>query len=226
MTAINRATIELIKEFEGLRLEAYKCSADVWTIGYGTTGRAGVGIDPKAGMVITEAEAEYYLEKAMADFAAKIRGSITAPINENEFGAFVSLAYNIGPSGFKKSSALRHFNAGDKDRAAVSIHLWNKAGGKVLAGLVRRRKAEVALFKTPVDESVAVKPKVRTKPTQSKTIQASIVQGASAVGGAVAAFQSLDGTAQIIAMVGCVLVALTALFILKERLKAWAAGWK
>ena len=73
---------------------------------------------------------------------------------------------------------------------------------------------------------VEAKPKVRTKPTQSKTIQASVVQGASAVGGAVAAFQSLDGTAQIIAMVGCVLVALTALFILKERLKAWAAGWK
>ena len=72
---------------------------------------------------------------------------------------------------------------------------------------------------------VEAKPKVRTKPTQSKTIQASVVQGASAVGGAVAAFQSLDGTAQIIAMVGCVLVALTALFILKERLKAWASGW-
>jgi len=69
-------------------------------------------------------------------------------------------------------------------------------------------------------------PKGRTKPTQSKTVQASIVQGASAVGGAVAAFQTLDGTAQIIAMVGCVLVALTAMFILKERLKAWASGWR
>jgi lysozyme len=155
MTAINKATIELIKEFEGLRLEAYKCSADVWTIGYGTTGRAGVGIDPKAGMVITEAEAEYYLEKTMADFSAQIRGAITAPINENEFGAFVSLAYNIGPTGFKRSSALRHFNAGDKSRAAVSIELWNKAGGKVLAGLVRRRKAEVALFQTPDDATAA-----------------------------------------------------------------------
>ena len=72
---------------------------------------------------------------------------------------------------------------------------------------------------------VEVKSKVRTKKVQSKTVQASIVQGASAVGGAVAAFQSLDGTAQIIAMVGCVLVALTAMFILKERLKAWASGW-
>jgi hypothetical protein len=70
-----------------------------------------------------------------------------------------------------------------------------------------------------------VTPKSRAKPAQSKTVQASVIQGASAVGGAVAAFQSLDGTAQIIAMVGCVLVALTAVFILKERLKAWASGW-
>jgi lysozyme len=163
MTAINKATIELIKEFEGLRLEAYKCSADVWTIGYGTTGRAGVGIDPMSGTVITEAEAEYYLEKTMADFSAQIRGAITAPINENEFGAFVSLAYNIGPAGFKRSSALRHFNAGDKSRAAASIELWNKAGGKVLAGLVRRRKAEVALFQTP-DDAPAAEP--ATKPSK------------------------------------------------------------
>lgn len=159
MIKINTATINLIKEFEGLRLTAYKCSADVWTIGYGTTGRAGVGIDPVAGMTITEAEADYYLEKAMADFAAKIEKCITAPISGNEFGAFVSLAYNIGPNGFKKSSALRHFNAGNKASAAVSIELWNKAGGKVLAGLVRRRKAEVALFQSleaePVDEPVA-----------------------------------------------------------------------
>jgi hypothetical protein len=70
-----------------------------------------------------------------------------------------------------------------------------------------------------------ITPKDRSKPVKSKTVQASIVQGASAVGGAVAAFQSLDGTAQIIAMAGCVLIALTAVFILKERLKAWAAGW-
>jgi len=66
----------------------------------------------------------------------------------------------------------------------------------------------------------------RQSATQSKTVQASVVQGASAVGGAVAAFQALNGTAQIIAMVGCVMVALLAMFILKERLKAWASGWR
>lgn len=147
---VNEATIDLIKEFEGFRADAYKDAVGVWTIGYGTTARAGVGITPRQGMRVTEEEAEWYLQKAVDKFADQIRPHITAPINDNEFGAFVSLAYNIGPGAFKKSSALRHFNAGDKERAAKSILLWNKAGGKVLKGLVRRREAEKALFQTPL----------------------------------------------------------------------------
>lgn len=152
---VNQDTINLIKEFEGFRAKAYPdpgTGGDPWTIGYGTTGRAGVGIDPKPGMEITEAEAEHYLQKGVDKFADQIEGYITAPINENEFGAFVSLAYNIGPSAFRKSSSLRHFNNGDKARAAQNILLWNKAGGKVLRGLVRRREAEKALFEKPVRE--------------------------------------------------------------------------
>jgi len=145
---VNQQTIDLIKEFEGFRATTYADAVGVLTIGYGTTGRAGVGIDPHPGQTITKAEAEWYLQGAVNKFGAIIRPAITAPINENEWGAFVSLAYNIGPTAFKRSSALRHFNAGDKKRAAQSILLWNKAGGKVLAGLVRRREAEVVLFLT------------------------------------------------------------------------------
>lgn len=147
---VNKATIDLIKEFEGFRAEAYRDPVGILTIGYGTTAAAGVGIDPKPGMTITEAEAEWYLQTAVDKFAASIRPAITAPINENEFGAFVSLAYNIGPAAFKKSSALRHFNAGDKAKAADAVLPWNKAGGKVLKGLERRRTAERALFLSPV----------------------------------------------------------------------------
>lgn len=150
MTKVNQATIDLIKEFEGFRAEAYKDAVGVWTIGYGTTDRAGVGIAPRPGMVISREEAEFYLHKAVQKFADQIAPKITAPINENQFGAFVSLAYNIGPGAFARSSSLRHFNAGDLDRAAANILLWNKAGGKVLRGLVRRREAERALFLTPV----------------------------------------------------------------------------
>lgn len=158
---VNAETLALIKEFEGFRPKAYldkMAAPPVWTIGYGTTARADVGITPAEGMTITEAEAEHYLEKAVNKFAAQIAPAITAPINENEFGAFVSLAYNIGPGAFRKSSALRHFNAGDKARAADNILLFNKAGGKVLRGLVRRREAEKALFLRPVVKPVPLSP--------------------------------------------------------------------
>lgn len=152
---INQAGIDLVKKWEGFRAEAYRDAVGVLTIGYGTTAMAGVGIDPKPGMRITEAQAEEYLRKTVDKFAAQIRPAITAPINENEFAAFVSLAYNIGPGAFRKSSALRHFNAGDKAKAADAILLFNKAGGKVLRGLVNRRQEERALFLTPVAHTTA-----------------------------------------------------------------------
>jgi lysozyme len=161
---INAATIALVKEFEGLRLNAYQDAVGVWTIGYGTTGMAGVGISPLAGMKISETDAEMYLRRGLEKFAADIRPAITAPINDNEFGAFLSLAYNIGPGAFRRSSALRKFNAGDKAGAANAILLWNKAGGKVLRGLVRRREAERALFLTRPAPHVNETPKSEHNP--------------------------------------------------------------
>lgn len=154
MRQINERTLSLIKEFEGFRAEAYRDVAGVWTIGYGTTAAANVGVTPVPGMTITKAEAEWYLQKAVNKFAAQVEAMLTAPANDNEFGAFVSLAYNIGPGAFSRSSALRHFNAGNKAAAADAILAWNKAtvnGRKqVLRGLARRREAEKALFLSPV----------------------------------------------------------------------------
>lgn len=151
---INQATVDLVKRWEGFRAEAYLCPAGVWTIGYGTTSRAGVGVLVQPGMRMTEPDAETFLRKGLEKFAKEIRPHITAPINENEFGAFLSLAYNIGPSAFRGSSALRHFNAGDKAKAAAAIKLWNKAtvNGKrqTLQGLVNRREDECRLFARPV----------------------------------------------------------------------------
>lgn len=148
---VNKATLDLIKRFEGFRPDAYIDTGGVLTIGYGTTAAAGVGITPKLGMRITEAEAAVYLDRALTKFAAQIKPKITAPINENEWGAFLSLAYNIGPAAFARSSALRLFNAGDKAAAADAILLWNQDNGKVLKGLIRRRQAERELFLTPPD---------------------------------------------------------------------------
>lgn len=152
MNKINDATVDLVKEFEGFREWAYLDGGGVWTIGYGTTAAAGLGIAPKAGMKISKEQAEVYLFKALDTFATKIEAGIKAPINENEFGAFLSLAYNIGPDAFLKSTALRKFNAGDKAGAAAGIKLFNKDNGKVVKGLVRRRDAEVVLFLTPIEE--------------------------------------------------------------------------
>ena len=198
---INKATIDLVKSFEGLRLKAYKDAVGVLTIGYGTTAMAGVGIVPHIGMTITEAEAETYLMRALEKFALKIRPKITAPINDNEFGSFLSLAYNVGPSAFAKSSALRKFNAGDKAGAANAILLWNKAGGKVLKGLVRRREAERALFLTPVGKTTpATAPKTpaqaQSAPKQSPAKEtAKTVAGGATGAGLVVAVLTFGHTA-------------------------------
>lgn len=143
---IDPRAIALIKHFESFRAQAYRDGGGVWTIGYGTTARAGVGINPVAGMVISEPEAEMYLCRAVEKFAGMIRPAITRRITATEFGAFVSLTYNIGPAAFLRSSALRHFNAGDKPAAGLAMLAWRYAHGRVLPGLVRRRAAERDLF--------------------------------------------------------------------------------
>lgn len=146
---VNKAAIDLIKEFEGLRLLAYQDSVGVWTIGYGTTAAAGVGITPKAGMRITQGEAEEYLRRGVEKFAPQVHMALHRDPTANQFGAMTSLAYNVGPGAFKGSTLLRKFNAGDVAGAADEFLKWNKAGGRVLAGLTRRREAERALFLTP-----------------------------------------------------------------------------
>lgn len=141
----NQAGIELIKEFEGFRGKAYKCSADVWTIGYGHTSAAG---EPfvKAGMVMTESEAEALLKKDIKKYEDAVNRAITVALTDNQFAACVSLCYNIGPGNFAKSSVVRFCNKKQFKDAADAFNLWNKAGGKVLPGLTRRRAAEIALF--------------------------------------------------------------------------------
>jgi len=155
---VNKATLDLIKEFEGFRHKAYKDPVGIVTIGYGTTANAGVGIVPKLGMEITETDAVEYLHRALDKFARQIDPLIKHPINDNERGAFLSLAYNIGPGAFARSTALREFNAGNKAKAADAILLFDKAGGKALRGLQRRRAAERKLFLTPVTSKPAPKP--------------------------------------------------------------------
>lgn len=171
---INQATINLVKEFEGCKLEAYQDIVGVWTIGYGTTEGAGLGVVPKPGMKITQEEAELLLMAGLKKFAEQIKPKFMRQVNDNQFGALLSLAYNIGPSAFSRSSALMMVNEGQFIKAADAIRLWNKAGGKVNKGLVRRREAERTLFLTPTTLVVAdMHPQEPTqvKPKRSFTLR-------------------------------------------------------
>lgn len=137
--------IELIKEFEGCRLTAYLCPAGVWTIGYGHTGK----VDGKAiakGMTITAKKATELLRQDLATFEAAVNTYVTAPITQNMFDALVSFAFNCGGAALKNSTLLKKLNAKNYEGAANEFPRWNKAGGKVLAGLTRRRERERQLF--------------------------------------------------------------------------------
>jgi lysozyme len=134
------AGLHLIKTFEGLKLNAYRCPAGVLTIGYGTT--AGV----KPGQAITAAKAEELLAADLRKFEDTVNTSVAVPITQGQFDALVSLAYNIGSGAFRASTLLRKLNAKDYAGAAEQFPRWNRAGGKVLAGLTRRREAERKLF--------------------------------------------------------------------------------
>lgn len=133
--------LALIKGFEGLRLAAYLCPAKVWTIGYGSTGS-----HVKPGMVISEAEADGLLRRDLDRFEQAVDNAAPGA-SQAQFDAMVSLAFNIGVGAFLRSSVLRLHKAGDFRRAAEAFGMWNKAGGRVLPGLTRRRAAEAALYR-------------------------------------------------------------------------------
>lgn len=191
---ITQEGLDLIKSFEGLRLEAYQDAVGVWTIGYGHTR----GVKP--GMRITEAEAEDLLRKDVEDFERGVTARVRVPINANEFSALVSFAFNVGLAALARSTALQRLNAGDRMGAAEALTWWNKAGGRVLPGLVRRRNAEKALFlkgppdarfdpiRTGTEDDSRVTPEenapVRKNLAKSRTLQGA---AATALGGAGAA---------------------------------------
>lgn len=140
---IGQAGLALIKQYEGCRLAAYRCTAGVWTIGYGHT--AGV----HSGMTITQAQADAYLQQDIAKFEGYVNNPayvpITEQLNQNQFDALVSFAFNLGAGNLRKLCKGR-----TAAQIAQAMTQYCKANGKVLAGLRRRRAAEQALFNKPV----------------------------------------------------------------------------
>lgn len=153
--SINEKGMALIKGYEKCRLEAYKCQAGVWTIGYGHT-----GADVKPGLKITQERAEGLFRQDLELFSIKVHRCLVDKrvrrfVNENQFAALVSLTFNIGVEGFRGSTVLRMIAGLSFDRAAEAFKLWNKVTIEgvltVSDGLIDRREAEMALFNTPVE---------------------------------------------------------------------------
>ena len=132
--------LSLIKKFEGCELEAYQCSAGVWTIGYGQT----KGVKPRDS--ISQEEAEQMLVDELHEYESYVNEYVTVALSQNQFDALVSWVYNLGPANLKASTMLKVLNDGKYEEVPYQMKRWNKAGGKVLEGLIRRREAEACLF--------------------------------------------------------------------------------
>ena len=185
--------MELIKQFEGLELEAYQDIAGVWTIGYGHTGP-----DVEPGMRISEREAEALLRKDLKPRENAVDSLTSVNLNQNEFDALVSFIYNVGIDAYRRSTARRRLNKNNRLGAADALAWWNKAtvGGvlREVAGLTRRRAAERALFLTPTNPPIVREPKniaensrvtpVEDTPRRDNIAQSRTVQGATVAGGA------------------------------------------
>ena len=135
--------VQLICQFEGLKLERYRDAVGLWTIGYG---HLILKEEMEKLIKITTGEAKNILRKDLNRTETGVKKLLTLSVTQNQFDALVSFAFNLGLGNLKKSTLLKKVNAGDKEAAALQFKCWNKAGGRVLAGLTRRRDAEMRLF--------------------------------------------------------------------------------
>lgn len=141
MMKCSNAGIRLIKNFEGCKLRAYRDIVGAWTIGYGHT-----GADVAPGQAITQVEADQLLAADLRGFEQCVLDAVEVELTQNQFDALVSFAYNLGCRALAGSTLLKLLNAGNTEAAAQQFARWNKAGGKYVAGLARRRRAEREMF--------------------------------------------------------------------------------
>lgn len=149
---ISQAGIDFIHKFEGVRLKAYKpvAAEKFWTIGWGH-----YGPDVKEGQVITRQQADDMFKKDIVRYENAVRQHVKVPITQNQYDMLTSFAYNCGTEALRTSLLLTKLNRGDVQGAADEFPRWNKGSGQVLAGLVRRRAEERAIFLTPDRKGVA-----------------------------------------------------------------------
>ena len=139
---ISEEGLSLIKKFEGCRLEAYKCSGGVWTIGYGHTENV------NEGDTITQEKADKLLKSDIESFEVYVNYSVMVELDQGQFDALVAWTFNLGPGNLRESTMLKKLNKADYTSVPNEMKRWNKAGGKTLDGLIRRRNAEALLFQS------------------------------------------------------------------------------
>ena len=137
---VSQKCVDLIKHFEGFEDTAYLCPANVWTIGYGRTRNV------KEGDKVTEVQAERDLLEELEEFKHQVLDSVKVELKQNELDALTSWTYNLGVGNLNSSTLLKKLNIGNKEEVPAEMLRWNKAGGKVLAGLTKRREAEAELW--------------------------------------------------------------------------------
>jgi len=230
---ISQRGIALIQEFEGFRSRAYQDVVGVWTIGFGFTDHV------KEGDTITKAQALARLSRELRTYEAGVHAACKIEPSQNEFDALVSFAWNVGVKAMQGSSVIKAHNRGDHPAAARAFGLWNKAGGKVWPGLVRRRAAEAALYLepmadaevAPVDMPQAVD--AESKPIQSGINRAGVVAGGTAAVATVAEVSrtvadvktSVDGLGTWVLPLLLIVVVGLCGYIVWQRLQQRKGGW-
>lgn len=166
---VNAATVDLVRQFEGLYLKAYQDEVGVWTIGYGHTADEG-DIVPAPGLVITEAKAIQLLAHDLNNHVARVQQLVTATVNDNMFGALVSFSFNLGDYNLQQSTLLSRVNTRRFSECINEFPKWNHAGGKVLPGLTRRRLSEANLF-CSFPDPVVTQMQLKTHPRPRHTLE-------------------------------------------------------
>lgn len=222
--------IALIKEFEGCRLKAYKDMVGVWTIGYGFTKNV------KAGDTLTKEQCEARLSEELQEYEAAVLSSVRSEVTQAQFDAMVSLTWNIGISGFRKSTVLKAHLRGDYQAASRAFGLWNKAGGREVAGLTRRRAAEASLYLTPSLQEELEMPQLvmEERPLVTSQInRASVVAGGTAtIAGVTQAVDTVSNLKYSITSLGdwlipglLVITVISVGYIIYERVMQRKNGW-
>ena len=137
---VSQECVDLVKFFEGFEANAYLCPANVWTIGYGRTRNV------REGDVVNERQAERDLLEELEEFADQVLNTVKVELLQHQLDALTSWTYNLGVGNLSSSTLLKKLNTGDYESVPSEMVRWNKAGGKVLAGLTRRREAEAELW--------------------------------------------------------------------------------